>query len=149
MLAIAMHRNLMPPNVASVVSDFKYEACSNQPSKSRDISAIGKHLSVVRPTLYCTCAEAAIFELPVRHFEFDRKWIITVARRSRPIVHQRISLPSGNARLRYLWSNKLFCKLYSFMQSYLQMTTVLFDIIQPLCIRSTSRSVGKCVYRRN
>ena len=67
-----------------------FESAFKINNSSRDISAISKHLSVAWPSLYCTCAEAAIFELPVRHFEFDRKWIITVARRSRPIVHQRI-----------------------------------------------------------
>jgi len=62
--------SLSPPDVAPVVLGFNYEA-HNAPAyklnnSTKDILAIGEHLSMFWLNLHCACAETAISELQLQ-----------------------------------------------------------------------------------
>ena len=82
-MTVAMHCNLWPPDVISVVLGFNYEAHnapaykfnssatsfgSDNPNfyPGTDILAIGGHMPVFWPCFHCACAETGISELPIK-----------------------------------------------------------------------------------
>jgi len=72
-LAIRDSLQLEAPDVALVVPGFNYNIAHFAPAykfnnSTRDVSAIGEHLSMFWPNLYCACAETAVSDLFLSKF---------------------------------------------------------------------------------